>query len=288
MESSHKENQFSFLAGEMQIVDKKAKANPDKGEICFYVNEEGILCLIWKNLTKCTQREPIAIIGGDWVWKKIGSQKGRVYALVNTCYPEEKHIFWMQYPTQMDDNINAMVTNILSTGELKQNKEETNIEGNNKEQINSIEDVVKHEEQKQQQQQQNQQQINMGDFIKSFTESMKHLQKKYPELEHVLTRLNIEEMLKDLDDESIQNLCKLLPEHQQHKQGLYDNIASPQFYQALGQLTHALNSENLPAVISSFQLDQNIANKSINGVEAFINCIIAKYGKKDTDENGKK
>jgi hypothetical protein len=79
----------------------------------------------------------------------------------------------------------------------------------------------------------------------------------------------------------------LLPENQQNKQGLYDNIASPQFLQALGQLTHALNSENLPIVISSFQLDQNIANKSINGVEAFINCIIAKYGKKEDGEDGK-
>ena len=281
--TSHKGKRFTFLAGEMQIVDKKAKANPDKGEMCFYVNEDGILCLVWKNLEKGTQREPLAIVGGDWVWKKIGSQKGRVYALVNTSYPEEKYIFWMQYPSEMDRNISTIVSNILESGELKEderNKEERNDgDGVNKEQINSVHDIVKNEERKEQQQQQ--QQVNMGDFIKSFTESMKQFQKKYPELENVLTRLNIEEVLKDLDEETIKCLCKLLPENQQNKQGLYENIASPQFLQALGQLTHALNSENLPAVISSFQLDQNIANKSINGVEAFINCIIAKYGKKE-------
>ena len=284
-----KGKRFTFLAGEMQIVDKKAKANPDKGEICFYVNEDGILCLIWKNLDKGTQREPLAIVGGDWVWKKIGSQKGRVYALVNTSYPEEKYIFWMQYPSEMDGNISTIVSNILESGELKEDersKEEKN-DAVNKEQVNSVVDVVKNEEKKGKEQQQQQQQVNMGDFIKSFTESMKQFQKKYPELENVLTRLNIEEVLKDLDEENLKCLYKLLPENQQNKQGLYDNIASPQFLQALGQLTHALNSENLPIVISSFQLDQNIANKSINGVEAFINCIIGKYGKKEDGEDGK-
>lgn len=72
---------------------------------------------------------------------------------------------------------------------------------------------------------------------------------------------------------------RLLPETQQNKQALFDNLSSPQFQQALEQLSSALNSENLTAILQSFQLNLNTAQKCPNGVEAFIKCIIEKFKK---------
>lgn len=75
----------------------------------------------------------------------------------------------------------------------------------------------------------------------------------------------------------------MLPEGQQSKEHYLDNVTSPQFRQALESLTEALNSENFFSVIQSFGLDSKIAQGSLDGVEAFIKCIIQKYkeGKED-------
>ena len=80
--------EFTIKAGEMNIIDNKAKANPDKGELKFYLSE-GLLFFEWKNITKNTTKEPLVITPGDWIWKKIGTSKGRVYMLQNTLYPDE-------------------------------------------------------------------------------------------------------------------------------------------------------------------------------------------------------
>ena len=86
-------------------------------------------------------------------------------------------------------------------------------------------------------------------------------------------------LISSLDKNDLDRLIALLPENQKTSQGLHDNISSPQFLQGLDALTYALNSENLPAIISSFGLDMDEANKYANGVEAFIKCIIKKYKK---------
>jgi len=48
----------------------------------------------------------------------------------------------------------------------------------------------------------------------------------------------------------------------------------------------ALDPENLPAVISSFGLDNNVAQKYY-GIEAFIRAIIAKYPPKEDKKEEK-
>ena len=83
-------------------------------------------------------------------------------------------------------------------------------------------------------------------------------------------------------------LIDLLPENQRSVQGFYDNINSPQFRQGLDSLTYALESENLPAIINSFQLNMNEAQKYGDGVEAFIKCIIDKYSNKEDKKEEKK
>ena len=289
--------EFKINVGEMNIIDKKAKANPDKGEIRFYLNE-GLLFFEWKNLTKNITKEPLVITPGDWIWKKIGTSKGRVYMLQNTLYPEEeKFLFYMQFPISLDEKNSNIINNILKTGTLifdnkeisNENKEQNknnnnqnlnnNLSNNNTTFQNNISNQNTN-------QQNNQNNINSNlDFIKNFTEAFRQAQKKYPKLGKILTRENIINLLSKLNENEKNELIKKLPEKQQSIQGFHDNISSPQFQQGLDALSSALNSENLQAVIQSFGLDLNEAQKYGNGVEAFIKCIIKKFSKEDEKKN---
>ena len=296
--------EFTIKAGEMNIIDNKAKANPDKGEIRFYLNE-GLLFFEWKNLTKNITKEPLVITPGDWIWKKIGTSKGRVYMLQNTLYPdEERFLFYMQFPISLEEKNSNIINNLLKTGTLifddknisndnkkqnnnNQNTNNTNL--NNNLTNNTTEEQNKISNQNSNtttQQQNNQNNINSNlDFIKSFTEAFRQVQKKYPTLGKILTRENIVNLFSKLNEDEKNELIKNLPEKQQSIQGFHENISSPQFQQGLDALSSALNSENLQAVIQSFGLDLNEAQKYGNGVEAFIKCIIKKFSKEDEKKN---
>ena len=272
---------FTFDCGEMVIVDGKAKANPDKGSIRFYTNDDGIVLMEWKNKTKGTTKEPLAIVAGDWTWKKIGSQKGRVFMLQNTSFTDEKYLYWLQCPRDKDDSIVNTVNTILSTGLIIEESihQEQKMEVDNKEENVPMSNAEVVNQDNKTNNSTNQQPGQMNDFIKNFAESIKKFQKKFPELKHILTISNVKSLISSLDKNDLDRLIALLPENQKTSQGLHDNISSPQFLQGLDSLTYALNSENLPAIISSFGLDMDEANKYANGVEAFIKCIIKKYKK---------
>ena len=285
-------NEFSIKAGEMKIEDNKAKANPDKGEIKFFF-KEGLLFFQWKNITKNIEKEPLVITPGEWIWKKIGTSKGRVYMLQGTTYEEEKYIFYMQYPISSDVRNFNIINNILKTGNLiiddKENSNEENKINNNNLNNNNTQtqnnNVLNNNVSNN-----NQKDINQSnlDFIKSFTAALQQIQKKYPTLNKILTRVNIVNLLSKLNEKEKEELIKLLPENQQNIQGLHDNISSPQFQQGLDALTSALNSENLQAIIQSFQLDLNEAQKYSNGVEAFIKCIVKQFSPKKNENEEKK
>ena len=289
--------EFKINVGEMNIIDKKAKANPDKGEIRFYLNE-GLLFFEWKNLTKNITKEPLVITPGDWIWKKIGTSKGRVYMLQNTLYPEEeKFLFYMQFPISLDEKNSNIINNILKTGtlifdnkEISNENKEQNKNNNNQNLNNNLSNnnttLQNNISNQNTNQQNNRNNINSNlDFIKNFTEAFRQAQKKYPKLGKILTRENIINLLSKLNENEKNELIKKLPEKQQSIQGFHDNISSPQFQQGLDALSSALNSENLQAVIQSFGLDLNEAQKYGNGVEAFIKCIIKKFSKEDEKKN---
>jgi hypothetical protein len=268
--------EFKFNAGEMKIIEGKAKANLDKGEIRIYFNPEiELTCFEWKNLTKNTITEPIMLTPGDWKWEKIPSKKGLIYSLQNTHYNDEKHIFYMQFNKDLDEQINKKAEKIINSGEIENDnnkKEEQNVPMNINEINNNNNNNVNNNNQ------------NNMDFISRFTQTIKLLTQKYPKLSDILTRERIINVYNSLNEEKKQDLIKLLPANQQNTQGFHNNIKSPQFLQALGQLESALNSENLQAIIQSFKLDLNVVQKYSNGVEAFIRGIIEKYKKKDENE----
>ena len=272
--------EFYFSAGEMTIKDKKVHANPDRGAIRIYIsNETQLLSMKWENLDKKTSNEEIIITAGDWVYKKISSSKGSPFYIQNTSYPDDKYFYYFQTKDQKKiEKIEKDLENIFKTGELIKTEDES------KPVPMSIDEVNKNTSQ-----QQNGQQGGFNsDFLKNFSDMLKKISEKKPSLSDVLKREQITKFFETLDEDTKKRLIDLLPENQRSVQGFYDNINSAQFRQGLGSLTYALESENLSAIINSFQLDINEAQKYGDGVEAFIKCIIAKFSKKEDNKDDKK
>ena len=262
---------YCFPAGEMTVKEKKVHANPDRGILRFYINKDTqLLSMKWENLEKKSSNEEIIITAGDWIYKKISTQKGCPFFIQNSNYPDDKYFYYFQ--TKNKENIEKIeknLENIFQSGELPQNLEEKN---DSNPVPMSVEETLKNT--------QNNNQANQ--FFQNFSEVLKKIsEQKRISLNDILKRETISKFFETLDEETKQKLINLLPENQRSEKGFYDNINSAQFRQGLGSLTYALDSENLPAVISSFGLDQKEAQKYFDGVEAFVKCIIAKYEKKE-------
>ena len=261
--------EYYFPAGEMTIKEKKVHANPERGVLRFYLNKDTqLLSMKWENLEKKTSNEEIIITEGDWEYKKLSTQKGCPFYIQNTSYPDDKYFYYFQ--TKNKEKIESIEKNleeIFKNGALPKSIEQDD----NKPVPMSIDEVQKN----------NQANEQASQLIKNFSEALKKLsEQNHISLNDVLKRETISKFFETLDQETKQKLINLLPENQRSEKGFYDNINSAQFRQGLESLTYALDSENLPAVITSFGLDTNEAQKYFDGVEAFVKCIIAKYEKK--------
>jgi len=271
-------SEYYFAAGEMTIKEKKVHANPDRGVLRFYINNETqLLSMKWENLDKKTSNEEIIITAGDWLMKKLSTKKGCPFYIQNTSYADDKYYFYFQTKNKETiEKIEKNLEQILKTGELPQSEK--------KEEKNNI--VPMSIDDMQNNQQNNAQQTNL--FFKNLSEQLKKImEKKKPSLSDILKREKITQFFDSLDEETKNKLIQLLPENQRSVQGFYDNINSAQFRQGLGSLTYALDSENLATIISSFQLDMKDAKNSLDGVEAFVNCLIAKFEKEENKEDKK-
>jgi hypothetical protein len=274
-------SEYYFAAGEMTIKEKKVHANPDRGVLRFYMDKvTQLLSMKWENITKNTSNEEIIITAGDWLFKKISTSKGCPFYIQNTSYPDDKYFFYFQTKNKESiEKIEKNLEEIFKTGQLPgwgtKTKEEKNMAPM------SIEEM--------QNNQNNNAQQGISVF-KTLSETLKKMmEKNHPSLSDILNREKLTQFFDSLDEETKNRLIQLLPENQRSVQGFYDNINSAQFRQGLGSLTYALESENLSAIITSFKLDMKDAKNSLNGVEAFVKCIIAKYEKKeDKKENEEK
>jgi hypothetical protein len=266
---------FYFPAGEMIIKDNKVHANPDRGVLRFFISKDTqLLSMKWENLDKKSSQEEIIITEGDWSYKKVSTQKGCPFYIQNTSYPDDKYYFYFQTKNKENiEKIEKSLEDILKTGKLPgapESNETQNVPM-------SIEEM-----------QNNQNMAQLNPLIKTFSEALRKLAEKKASLNDILKRETITKFFETLDEDTKKRLIQLLPENQRSEQGFYDNINSAQFRQGLGSLSYALDSENLPAVISSFGLDINVAQKYSDGVEAFVRSIIAKYEKKDEKKEEKK
>mmetsp|Transcript_21999 Transcript_21999/g.28803 ORF Transcript_21999/g.28803 Transcript_21999/m.28803 type:complete len:386 (+) Transcript_21999:60-1217(+) len=95
---------------------------------------------------------------------------------------------------------------------------------------------------------------------------------------------NADEILESgvLQDEAVQKqLLELLPEGQQTPEELQSLIRGPQFQQALTSLSAALQGDNFNSVMSNFGIDPTPGMSALargNGIEAFLQALIAQYG----------
>ena len=266
---------FYFSAGEMTIKDKKVQANKDHGVLRFYMNSETqLLSMKWENLDKKASNEEIIITPGDWIYKKISTAKGCPFCIQNTSYPDDQYFFYFQTKNKENiEKIEKTLEDILKTGELP--KKESTEEKSNVPM--SIEEMQK-----------SQQNATANQFFKNISDVLKKISEtKRISLNDILKREKIAKFFETLDEDTKKRLIDLLPENQRSEKGFYDNINSAQFRQGLRSLTYALDSENLPAVISSFGLDMNEAQKYLDGVEAFVKSIVAKYEKKEDKKEEK-
>ena len=114
-------NEYYFAAGEMTIKEKKVHANPDRGVLRFYISKETqLLSMKWENLEKKLSNEEIIITPGDYLYKKISTQKGCPFYIQNTSYPDDKYFFYFQ--TKNKENIEKIeknLENIFTKGEQK-------------------------------------------------------------------------------------------------------------------------------------------------------------------------
>jgi len=96
--------------------------------------------------------------------------------------------------------------------------------------------------------------------------------------------LNADEIVETgiLNEEDVQKqLMELLPEGQQTPEELYSLIHGPQFQQALGALSSALQNGNFQDVTASFGIDPAPGTAALaqgNGIEAFLQALAAQYG----------
>jgi hypothetical protein len=76
-----------------------------------------------------------------------------------------------------------------------------------------------------------------------------------------------------------------LPEAQKSNYHYRQIISSPQFIQAINQLSDALNSENYQMLLMSFGLNIADASGAKDGIEGFIKCILKKFPERKNEDN---
>ena len=269
-----KSDEFTVKAGQMTVKDKNVHASKDKGILRFYINPETtLLTFEWKSLKNNQTSEPIVITAGDWCYKKVQTKKGSPFYFENVSYPDDKYFFYYQEPIANIPKIEEKIKLILEKGELKPDSNAMDVEETKKPATT-------------QNNQENQKQA--VNFLKSFGDIMKKMQQKYPSLIKILTREKITQLFEKLNDDEKKRLYDLLPKNQQNAEGFLENIRSAQFRQGCGSLSHALQSENLQAIISSFGLDMKVAQQYTDGVEAFVKCIVDKFSPKEDKKEDKK
>ena len=192
---------FYFPAGEMIIKEKKVHANPDRGILRFYINKDTqLLSMKWENIEKKTSNEEIIITAGDWIYKKISTQKGCPFYIQNTSYPDDKYFYYFQTKNKESiEKIEKNLEDIFKSGELPKIPEQND----NKPVPMSIEEMQKN----------NQANSQASQLLKNFSEALKKLaDTNRISLNDILKRETITKFFETLDEETKVEKNKEKPE----------------------------------------------------------------------------
>ncbi|CAD8167600.1 unnamed protein product [Paramecium pentaurelia] len=231
-----------------------------KGLLNLYLNDENELWLKWYNVDLDSKLEIERIlIKGCTFFEKVKGQN-RVYLLRFTD-DDQKYFFWMQTDDQtQDENYCKQFNDIINSQVL-----------DDPIQIQQQPPVQSQPHTQPPQQQMDQQQQQLLQLLQQ-----QLTQRVGPGLS--LTDILSSEFLTQIakDEEYFQALKDYLPPDQQSFEQFKENLLSPQFKQALDQLTHALKGRERSSVIQQLDLDYRVLEQEFDGVIAFIKAIIRK------------
>ena len=118
--------------------------------------------------------------------------------------------------------------------------------------------------------------------------AMGNMQPREPDvpLNAILRGADLEAFAKENNDD--EDLIRHLPDGLQTAEELVETTTSPQFAQAVGRLSGALQSDNYNAVMANFGLDPTAGSEALargQNVSAFLDSIQASEGKEEEEED---
>ncbi|CAD8165973.1 unnamed protein product [Paramecium octaurelia] len=250
---------YDFNQETKKVVIVKAK-----GLLNLYLNDENELWLKWYNVDLDNKLEiERVLIKGSTFFEKVKGQN-RVY-LLRFNDDDQKYFFWMQSDDQtQDENYCKQFNNVINSQVLDEP-----IQIEQQPQVQSQTQPQSHTQPPQQQlgpQQQQLLQLLQQQFASKMGPGLS--------LTDILTGEFLTQIAKD--EEFFQALKEYLPPDQQSIEQFKENLLSPQFKQALDQLTHALKGRERSSVIQQLDLDYRILEQEFDGVVAFIKAIMRK------------
>ncbi|CAK85966.1 unnamed protein product (macronuclear) [Paramecium tetraurelia] len=254
---------YDFNQDTKKVVIVKAK-----GLLNLYLNEENELWLKWYNVDLDNKLEiERVLIKGCTFFEKVKGQN-RVYLLRFTD-DDYKYFFWMQSDDpSLDENYCKQFNNVINAQVLDDPMEI--------EQQPPVQTITQQQSHPQPPQQMDLQQQQLLQLLQQQLTS-----RIGPGLS--LTDLLTTEFLTQIakDQEYFEALKEHLPPDQQNLEQFRENLLSPQFKQALDQLTHALKGRERSSVIQQLDLDYRILEQEFDGVIAFVKAIIRKAQNKN-------
>ncbi|CAD8098991.1 unnamed protein product [Paramecium sonneborni] len=258
---------YNFDPETKKVVMVKAK-----GLLNLYLNDENELWLKWYNVDQDGLLEIVRVlIKGCTFFEKVKGQN-RVYLLRFTD-DDQKYFFWMQSDDlNSDENYCKQFNNIINAQVLDGSieiEQQTPIQ-------NQVQPQIVQRQSQSTQQQVDQQQQQLLQLLQQ-----QLAQRVGPGIS--LTDILSSEFLNQIgnDEEYFQVLKNHLPSDQQDFEQFKENLLSPQFKQALDQLTHALKGVERSSVIQQLDLNYRILEQEFDGVIAFVKAIIQQVQNKN-------
>lgn len=306
----------------VQEVPKKEKkfkirADKRKGLLTLERNHGGMLELLWKLRPNATVLERYTVLPGEQTFEKVdtGREGDRVY-LLQFKGQEKRRFFWMQEPNKAkdEDNVkqlqNAMKlppTAGLERGHGGRRMQRSQRGGNNDQSnavmqslLSSLGGAVEQPrdstDASSKDEESNNEPIVSADALQAALMAAlggtgaPQQQQREPDvpLGAVLRGTQLDEAVRDIArSEDAEDLVRHLPEGCRSVEELQSTTSSPQFSQAVGRLSAALQSDSYNAVVANFGLDPSAGAESLargQNVSAFLDSVQASAENEEEQE----
>ncbi|KAL7747948.1 hypothetical protein RI367_006696 [Sorochytrium milnesiophthora] len=256
-----KRHLVEFRAGRLRREGNALVPDDRKGTVYLDVADDELLHFYWQDRTTGVDELDLIIFPEEAELLKIEQVQGRVMVLKFNS-SSQKHFFWMQEPTEENDEqlrqqVNATINNPpQAQPEPPVQALPGPIAGSSATGAMSAEDQAK------------------MDRIRSIIAGIQIPQGERTDIDlaDILTPDNVRGVLGD--PAAREAMFPHLPDGAAHTQGeLADVVRSPQFRQSLNTLTYALRSGHLGPLLASLGLDTSSVQGNAVGVKAFLQAV---------------